>query len=103
MAVENLHDILSVKGVDGFFVGPYDLSASLNIPGKFTHPKFIKYMSLIKKHLKNKNIIKGYHVVEPDKKQLKMKIKEGYNFLGYSLDIRLLNHSISNLKNKIKL
>jgi len=102
-AVENLQDILSVKGIDGFFVGPYDLSASLNIPGKFTHPKFIKYMLLIKKHLKNKNIIKGFHIVEPDKKQLKTKIKEGYNFISYSLDIRLLKHSISNLKNKIKL
>ena len=102
-AVENLQDILSVKGIDGFFVGPYDLSASLNIPGKFSHPKFLKYMLLLKKYLKNKNIIKGFHVVEPDKKELKAKIKEGYNFLGYSLDIRLLNHSISNLKNNVKL
>ena len=102
-AVENLQDILSVKGIDGFFVGPYDLSASLNIPGKFSHPKFVKYMLLLKKYLKNKNIIKGFHVVEPDRKELKAKIKEGYNFLGYSLDIRLLNHSISNLKNNVKL
>ena len=28
-AVENLQEILAVEGVDGFLVGPYDLSASL--------------------------------------------------------------------------
>src|SRR3989338_9997870 len=36
-AVANLEKILTVKGVDGFIVGPYDLSASLGIPGQLNH------------------------------------------------------------------
>ena len=34
-AVNNLEDILKVRGVDGSIIGPYDLSASLGIPGEF--------------------------------------------------------------------
>lgn len=32
-AVESLQEIATVKGVDALFVGPYDLSASLDVPG----------------------------------------------------------------------
>ena len=45
-AVENLKEILGVSGVDGFIIGPYDLSCSMGIPGEFNHPKFIKIMKV---------------------------------------------------------
>lgn len=37
-AVENLEDILSVPHIDAIFVGPWDLSGSLGILGKMSHP-----------------------------------------------------------------
>ena len=37
-AVENIEDILSVPGIDGTFIGPYDLSMSLGVPGQLDHP-----------------------------------------------------------------
>lgn len=33
-AVENLEEIIAVPGVDGVLVGPFDLSASLGVPGQ---------------------------------------------------------------------
>ena len=41
-AVDNLESILSVAGVDGYIVGPYDLSGSLGIPGEFEAPKYLQ-------------------------------------------------------------
>ena len=38
-AVENLTDLLSVKGVDMVQFGPADYSMSLGMPGRFTHEK----------------------------------------------------------------
>ena len=35
-AIEALEDIAAVKGVDALFVGPYDLSSSLGVPGQVT-------------------------------------------------------------------
>jgi 2-dehydro-3-deoxyglucarate aldolase/4-hydroxy-2-oxoheptanedioate aldolase len=37
-AVRSIDDILSVPGIDGVFIGPYDLSASLGIPGQVGDP-----------------------------------------------------------------
>ncbi|MGO4153203.1 aldolase/citrate lyase family protein [Cupriavidus sp. YAF13] len=37
-ALENLEAIASVEGVDGVFIGPADLAASLGYPGNPTHP-----------------------------------------------------------------
>jgi len=37
-AVENIQEILQVEGIDGVFIGPYDLSGSMNKLGEVTHP-----------------------------------------------------------------
>ena len=34
-AVKNINEIFSVKGLNGYILGPYDLSASLGVPGDF--------------------------------------------------------------------
>ncbi len=39
--LEIMKDVLSEQTVFGVFVGPYDLSFSLGIPGQFDHPAFI--------------------------------------------------------------
>jgi len=36
--LNNVEDILDVQGVDGAFIGSYDLSASLGIAGQLNHP-----------------------------------------------------------------
>ncbi|TKX81878.1 HpcH/HpaI aldolase/citrate lyase family protein [Halorubrum sp. SD626R] len=37
--VENIEDILAIDGIDAVFLGPYDLSQSLGIPGQVTHER----------------------------------------------------------------
>lgn len=90
-AVMNLDAILSVDGVDGFIVGPYDLSGSLGVPGQFENRLMLDAMNKIKDFMKSYSKAAGIHVVEPDIAQLQERIKEGYVFLAYSLDIRMLN------------
>ena len=36
--LENIDEILGMDGVDGIFIGPFDLSIALGIPGKFGDP-----------------------------------------------------------------
>jgi len=40
--IENLEKILTVKGIDSIFVGPYDLSQSLGVPGQVKHDRVIE-------------------------------------------------------------
>jgi len=90
-AVENLEAILSVSGVDGFIVGPYDLSGSLGIPGDLEHPHMQKAMSTIRSVGGVSGKTPGIHIIEPEVKQLQQRIEEGYRFIAYSLDIRMLD------------
>lgn len=89
-ALKNLPAILSTPGVDGFIVGPYDLSASLGFPGEFENPLVVEALCEIKKVVKKSPIAAGYHVVQPDPDMVFKKIREGYRFLGYSLDTLFL-------------
>jgi len=38
-AVESVEEIAAVEGIDGLFIGPYDLSGSLGIPGQVIDPR----------------------------------------------------------------
>lgn len=38
--LENVDEIAAVDGVDALWIGQYDLTTSLGIPGQFGHPKF---------------------------------------------------------------
>lgn len=90
-AVNNLEAILAVEGVDGFIVGPYDLSGSLGVPGQFDHPLMKEAMQRIKTVGAASGKVAGIHVIEPNPEELKERITEGYRFVAYSLDIRMLD------------
>lgn len=105
-AINNLEDILSVQGIDGTIIGPYDLSGSLGKPGKYDDEKvkqaLLKYERI---GLKHKKPI-GFHVIEPDHKLVLEKIHKGYTFLAFSLDTMFLGSmcgdQLNLLRNKIK-
>lgn len=90
-SVENLQAILTTEGVDGFIIGPYDLSASMGIPGQFDDPGFMRAMEKIRTVSQTMNVPGGIHIVEPDENLLLKAIEDGYKFIAYSLDIRILD------------
>jgi 2-dehydro-3-deoxyglucarate aldolase len=98
-AVHNIEEILANKNINGFFIGPYDLSASLGVPGKFNSQIYKKYESIIKNFMKNKKMIKGVHVIEPDLNEIKKKKNDGFNFIAYSLDFKMIMNSLEKIKN----
>lgn len=90
-AIDQLEDILTVPGVDGFIIGPYDLSCSMGIPGEFEHPEFAIAMKRILSTGLRLGCPSGLHIVEPDVARLRLTIAEGYRFIAYSVDMRMLD------------
>ena len=85
-AIEVLDDILTVRGLDAIFIGPYDLSASLGIPADFDNPRFKEQLAKIRSIATTQDVPLGIHVVAPSKEELRSKLNEGYQFVAYSLD-----------------
>ena len=92
-AVNNIDSILSSEKVDGYLIGPYDLSASMGVPGDLDHPDVLTAIKKIKHAGLTANKPGGLHVGEADPKKLDSLVKDGFLFLAYSVDIRMLDIS----------
>lgn len=89
-AVENLKEILAVPGVDGFFIGPYDLSASLGVPGQFKHPRMLDALERVRNVRENSHSVPGVHVVKPVPGDAVARVRDGFRFIAYGIDFLLL-------------
>jgi len=85
-AINNLHEILSVPGVDGSIIGPYDLSASLGRPGEFDAPEVKEAIKAYESCCKKLKKTMGFHVVYPEAKKVKFYKSKGYKLLAVGLD-----------------
>ena len=90
-AVENIEEIFSVNGISGYIIGPYDLSASMGIAGQFDNKALTSALETVRAIAEEKNIPNGIHIVEPDRVELLQRIRQGYEFIAYSLDMRMLD------------
>jgi len=85
-ALQNLDRILAVKGIDAIIIGPYDMSGSLGIPGKFDDPRFEQVIGTVIDRVKKSGIALGFHIVHPSQQDLEKRISEGFTFIGYGMD-----------------
>ena len=84
--IDNLKSILSVNGIDGTIIGPYDLTGSLGVPGDFNNLDFIQYLKNYKQVSELANKPMGFHVVNSDYNKIVEKINEGYNVIAFGTD-----------------
>ena len=92
--VENISEILAVEGVHGFLIGPYDLSASLGVPGQLEHPKMVEAMERIHTVAADfPAVAPGIHKVPIDPEPVIQAFQEGYRLVAYSADMHFMRES----------
>ena len=98
-AVNNIEDILSVPGIDGTFIGPYDLSMSMGLTGKLDHPDMEAAKRTVLEATKAHGLAAGIHLVHPDRAQDELSpcIELGYQFIALGTDILFLGDSCRRL------
>lgn len=93
-AINELESIINVEGVDGTFIGPYDLSGSMGKPGMWDDSDVKKALFDYETIAKKYNKLIGFHVIQPDINLVNEKISKGYNFVAFSLDVLFLGAKI---------
>ncbi len=97
-AMENLHDIVAVDGVDAVFIGPSDLSASMGHIGNPGHPDVVAAIEQGFKTIKAAGKAAG--VLAVDQTLAAHYVGLGANFVGVGVDISLLAASVRQLANQ---
>ena len=103
-AVANIEEILSVPGIDGTFIGPYDLSLSLGIPGQISHPDVLAAKQKVCEATLAHGLIAGVHFVQPRTAadDCRQAITEGYRFIALGTDILFLGDSARALQKETR-
>ncbi len=94
-AVKNIDSILSVDGIDAIFIGPYDLSASMNKIGQVKDSDVIAAIGHVLVAAKKKNIAVGMFTA--DIEGAKAAINKGVNLLAVGIDVGLLMGAVKNI------
>lgn len=103
-AVKNIEEILSVDGIDGTFIGPYDLSMSLGVPGQLSHPSVLEAQNKVLEATLAHGLIAGIHLVHPDTaaKECEQAIAKGYRFIALGTDILFIGDSARALQREAR-
>ncbi|MBT3378338.1 MAG: 2,4-dihydroxyhept-2-ene-1,7-dioic acid aldolase [Lentisphaerae bacterium] len=84
--VENIDDILAVPGVDGVFIGPYDMSGSYGIPGQTQDPIIKAACAQVAVACKQAGKAAGIHVVLPSAAAIQEAVADGFTFIAVGVD-----------------
>jgi 4-hydroxy-2-oxoheptanedioate aldolase len=100
--VTNLEEILKVEGIDIIYIGPYDLSQSMGIPGQVNDPRVIEE---IKKICQRVHAAKRFIGIYVDDIETAHRYRDlGIQFITIMVDVvifaRACNQLVENLKKR---
>ncbi len=93
--VRNIEAIAAVDDVDGIFIGPADLSASLGYRGRSTHPDMLATIAETMKKVRGKG--KPVGTLAMDKPALERAEAGGCSFIAVGTDVSLLSKASEDL------
>jgi len=91
-AMDNLNAILAVDGVDGVFIGPSDLSASLGRPGDPGHPEVVSAISEGLRTIRAAGKYAGLLCLDPA--LVDNYVEQGADFVGVGVDTLVLSRGM---------
>ena len=92
-AVENIDEMLAVDGVDGVFIGPYDMSGSYGLIGQTSHPVIKAACAKVVEACERHGKAAGLHLVKPDADSIAKTIADGFTFIALGVDMIFLQQA----------
>jgi 2-keto-3-deoxy-L-rhamnonate aldolase RhmA len=90
--IENIEAIAALDGVDGIWIGHFDLSVDMGIPAEFDHPDFAAAPKRVARACRNNKISLGCIAESVEVGTALNRL--GFDFLCYSGDIWLLRDAL---------
>lgn len=98
--IQNLQEVLDTKCADVLFIGPYDLSQSLGVPGEIDNPIVEAAMLDIVKKCKQHGVAVG--VFTDTIENAHKWIQNGVKYIAHSVDMGIFCDSVKSIVSDIK-
>jgi len=95
--LENVEEIAKIDGVDCLWVGHFDLSNFLGVPGQFNSKLYLDAINKIVKA--GKKYQKSLGIMVSTKQEMDFYSDLGFNVIAVGTEMKLLTEKISNLVN----
>ena len=99
-ALEQIESIVQIEGLDGIFVGPYDLSTCMGIPGQFNDPGYIAAEKRVLNACKNAGKI--CYVFTGTESASISQIKNGFDGVAHSIDFNVFTAAYKAISTSIR-
>jgi 4-hydroxy-2-oxoheptanedioate aldolase len=93
--VENLDDVMAVDGIDVLFLGPYDMSQSLGIPGQVGDDRVESLMAEVCDRAGEAGKVGGTYADDPA--MARRWIEAGAQYVAVSVDGAILTHAFEDV------
>ena len=91
--VDNIDAIAQVEGIDVLWIGHFDLTNSMGIPGEFDHPDFKSAVSRVAESCREHGKTGGFMASDPD--NAKWLIDQGFSMIALGGDLWLYQQALA--------
>ena len=98
--LDNVDKIAAVDGVDVLWIGQFDLSSSLGIPGQFEHPDFLAGMEKVVAAADAHGKTAGFMVLTTEEAQIRL--DQGFRCISYNGDLWIYQQALRRALAEIK-
>lgn len=90
--LENVEAIAAVPGIDVLWVGQFDLTSSLGIPGRFDHPTYLTALDRVAEAALRHGKTAGFMVTSAG--EAEQVLGKGYRAIAYSGDLWIYQQAL---------
>ena len=99
-ALDSIEEIVALDGIDGIFIGPFDLSIALGVPGRFDAPVMQEATSRILAACREVN--KPCYILSMDVHGATSLLSSGYAGVAHNLDFNVLRDAYEAITSGIR-
>ena len=99
-ALENIEAIVNIEGIDGIFIGPFDLSISMGIPGQFDAPQFRRAVSRVLNTCKEAG--KLCMIFTSSVEEAKAYMDQGFDAVANSIDTIMFRNAYKEMMDALR-
>lgn len=97
-SIDNIEDFLAIPEIDIIFIGAFDLSKSMGIPGEVNHPELLQQMEFLTKKIRKAGKHAG--TITTTIENISMFMDYGMDYIVHLVDCEILRGAYESVVNK---